>query len=149
MIDQLERLYREHLTEFRRVATAITGSVDLGHDAVQDAFARAVRSRRRFRGDGTLEAWIWRIVVNAARDARRQAKPKTSDMLLLGDGSPGVEVPLEGLTDRQREIVFLHYFADLSYGQIAAALEISAGTVGATLSAARHTLRCALEEVRT
>src|SRR4051812_49797567 len=103
MIDQLERLYREHLTEFRRVATAISGSVDLGHDAVQEAFARAVRSRRRFRGDGTLEAWVWRIVVNAARDARRRAKPEAPNVCLPTGEPPALEVPLQGLTDRQRE----------------------------------------------
>jgi RNA polymerase sigma-70 factor (ECF subfamily) len=149
MIDQLERLYREHLGEFRRVASAIAGDVDLGHDAVQEAFARAVRSRRRFRGDGTLEAWIWRIVVNAARDARRRAKPEAASIGIPAGESSGVGVPLQGLTDRQREIVFLHYFADLSYEQIASALGISPGTVGATLTAARRSLRIALEEVRT
>src|SRR6476620_5564447 len=125
MIDELELLYREHLTEFRRVATAITGNVDLGYDAVQDAFARAVRSRCRFRGQGTLEAWVWRIVVNSARDARRRARPATSAALSPAEDSPDVEVSLDGLTDRQREIVFLHYFADLSYAEIASALGIS------------------------
>jgi RNA polymerase sigma-70 factor (ECF subfamily) len=149
MIDRLELLYREHLHEFRRVATAIAGDVDLGHDAVQDAFARAVRDRRRFRGDGPLEAWVWRIVVNAARDARRRAKPRARTNVFLAEEPQASEVPLEGLTDRQREIVFLHYFADLSYDDIAAALAISSGTVGATLTAARRTLRSALEEVQT
>ena len=149
MIDDLERLYRERLTEFRRVATAIAGDVDLGHEAVQEAFANAVRKRRRFRADGTLEAWVWRIVVNAARDARRRATPKPSNNLLLEGEAPDPEVPLGALTDRQREVVFLHYFADLSYDEIAHALGISPGTVGATLTAARRTLRSALEEVRT
>ena len=149
MIDQLERLYREHLTEFRRVASAIAGNVDLGRDAVQEAFALAVRSRGRFRGDGTLEAWVWRIVVNAARDARRSANSETADLWPPAGEPSAVEVPLQSLTDRQREIVFLHYFADLSYDEIASALGISPGTVGATLTAARRTLRVSLEEVRT
>ena len=56
-------------------------------------------------------------------------------------------LPLDLLTERQREIVFLHYYADLDYAAIAEALAISPGTVGATLNAARHTLRSALEEV--
>jgi DNA-directed RNA polymerase specialized sigma24 family protein len=146
MIDQLERLYREHLTEFRRVATAIAGNVDLGHDAVQEGFARAVRSRGRFRGDGTLEAWVWRIVVNAARDARRHTKPETASMWLSIGESPGADVPLQGLTDRQREIVFLHYFADLSYAQIAEACGVQEGTVGATLAQARAALEEQLQE---
>jgi RNA polymerase sigma-70 factor (ECF subfamily) len=149
MIDELELLYREHLTEFRRVATAIAGNVDLGHDAVQEAFARAVRSRRTFRGGGTLEAWVWRIVVNAARDARRRGRPATGADVVRRDDPPGTALPLEGLTARQREIVFLHYFADLSYEEIGSALGISAGTVGATLTAARRSLRLALEEVPT
>jgi RNA polymerase sigma factor (sigma-70 family) len=45
------------------------------------------------------------------------------------------------LTDRQREVLFLHYYADLDYAAIAEALGISTGTVGATLSTARRVLR--------
>src|SRR4051794_23631257 len=119
MIDELEQLYRERLTEFRRVASAIAGDLDRGHDAVQDAFARAIRSRRRFRGDAPLEAWVWRIVVNAARDARRRAMQPAGGSTRRAEDSIAPGVPLDGLTDRQREIVFLHYFADLSYEEIA------------------------------
>ncbi len=61
-----------------------------------------------------------------------------------GDG-----LPLELLTERQREVLFLHYFADLDYATIADALGISPGTVGATLSTARGAMRRALSsEVR-
>ena len=148
MVDELEALYRARLPEFRRVAAAIAGDRDLGADAVQEAFAQAVRKRRSFRGTGTLEAWVWRIVVNAARTARRRARasdPLPSHTLLVGRERP--DVPLHLLTERQREVVFLHYFAGLGYDEIAAALAISPGTVGATLTAARRTLRGALEEV--
>ena len=48
------------------------------------------------------------------------------------------------LTDRQREVLVLHYYADLDYATIAEALGISPGTVGATLSTARRVLRQAL-----
>jgi RNA polymerase sigma-70 factor (ECF subfamily) len=146
MLDELEALYRKRLPEFRRVAAAIAGDREAGRDAVQEAFARAVRSRRSFRGDGALEAWIWRIVVNAARDARRR-RPRTSEPEPTSD-RPCLSLPLELLTERQREIVFLHYYADLDYASIADALAISTGTVGATLNAARRALRDALEEVR-
>jgi DNA-directed RNA polymerase specialized sigma24 family protein len=145
-MDGLEALYRGRLNEFVRVATAIAGDRERGLDAVQDAFTSAVRKRHRFRGEGTLEAWVWRIVVNAARDAARRAKP-TAPM----DDVPAVDarsarLPLHLLTDRQREVLFLHYYADLDYSTIGAALEISPGTVGATLSAARRTLRGALQK---
>ena len=55
-----------------------------------------------------------------------------------------LSLPLELLTDRQREVLFLHYYADLDYATIAKALGISPGTVGATLSTARRVLRQAL-----
>jgi DNA-directed RNA polymerase specialized sigma24 family protein len=148
MVDELEALYRSKLPEFRRVATAIAGDRDLGCDAVQEAFATAVRRRRSFRGDGTLEAWVWRIVVNAARDARRR-RPVLAEPAETTTNGHAPVLPLDLLTERQREIVFLHYYADLDYAAIADALAISPGTVGATLNAARATLRQALEEVRT
>jgi RNA polymerase sigma-70 factor (ECF subfamily) len=53
-------------------------------------------------------------------------------------------LPLELLSERQREVLFLHYYADLDYSTIADALGISPGTVGATLSTARSVLRRAL-----
>lgn len=141
MLDELEALYRAKLPEFRRAAAAIAGDEEAGRDAVQEAFAAAVRRRRTWRRRGPLEAWVWRIVVNKARDARRR-RPK------VVEPAPAVNLPdvsLEPLTGRQREIVFLHYYADLDYAEIASALRISVGTVGATLNAARKTLRMEME----
>jgi DNA-directed RNA polymerase specialized sigma24 family protein len=145
MLAELEALYRARLPEFRRVAAAIAGDRELGLDAVQEAFASAVRKRRSFRGRGTLEAWVWQIVVNAARDARRRRTAPVPHEPSSNGHVP--MLPLELLTERQREIVFLHYYADLDYAAIAEALAISPGTVGATLNSARQTLRAALEEV--
>jgi RNA polymerase sigma-70 factor, ECF subfamily len=148
MLDEIEALYRAKLPEFRRVAAAIAGDRELGLDVVQEAFARAVRKRRSFRGKGTLEAWVWRIVVNVARDARRRQLPQAVPDAPSSNGH-GPTLPLDLLTERQREVVFLHYYADLDYGAIAEALSISSGTVGATLTAARRALRAALQEART
>jgi DNA-directed RNA polymerase specialized sigma24 family protein len=143
MIAELEELYRNRRPEFCRVATAIAGDRGLGEDAVQDAFAKAVRKRRSYRRRGSLEAWVWRIVVNAARDARRR-RPLLADPQephVTETNGHGLWVPLELLTERQREVLFLHYYADLNYATIADALGISPGTVGATLSTARAALR--------
>lgn len=124
MLDELEMLYRSRLPEFRRVAAGIAGDRELGCDAVQEAFASAVHKRRTYRGSGTLEAWVWRIVVNAARDARR-ARPAFAEPHEPSSNGHAPLVPLDLLTERQREIVFLHYYADLDYAAIAEALAIS------------------------
>ncbi len=60
---ELEALYRARYRHFLRVATAIVGDEASGHDAVQDGFAQALREHHFFRGEGPLEAWVWRIVV--------------------------------------------------------------------------------------
>jgi RNA polymerase sigma factor (sigma-70 family) len=148
MVADLEELYRARRPEFCRAAAAIAGDRGLGEEAVQEAFAKAVRKRRTFRGRGSLEAWVWQIVVNAARDARRRQPPSASlrDLAESATQSNGraLALPLELLTERQREVLFLHYYADLDYAAIAEALGISPNTVGATLSTARTTLRRAL-----
>lgn len=149
-------MYRRRLAELRRVATAITGSREAGLDAVQDAFAAAIRQRGSFRGEGSLDAWLWRIVVNTARDYTL-----TRSTLPLEDGAdgPGVGVAasesvgadlhalVSQLPERQRLTLFLRYYADLDYGTIAEALQISPGTVGATLNQAREGLRQLVNEV--
>lgn len=153
-LEEIERVYRARLPEFRRVAAAIGGDRELALDAVQDAFALAVRQRASFSGQGSLEAWLWRIVVNATRDQRRRVRPTEalaheSHRRTNGhhDATPDrVRAALLLVSERQRLILFLHYYADLDYATIAAVLEISTGTVGATLHAARATLRRLLEE---
>jgi RNA polymerase sigma-70 factor (ECF subfamily) len=145
MVENLEALYRERLPEFTRAATAIAGDPDAGRDAVQDAFAKALRRRRRYQ-TGSLEAWVWQIVVNAARDAGRRRRRKVAAPMPIEVRADEIGLPLELLSERQREVLFLHYYADLDYSTIAHALGISSGTVGATLSAARDTLRSALSK---
>lgn len=151
---ELEALYRERFPSFVRVATVISGERESGRDAVQSAFVSAVRSRKSFRGSGSLEAWVWRIVVNEARRARRTGDLVSIDQLTEqaafsnGDGDThgsAVRGFIAGLPQRQREAVFLRYFADLDYRTIASVLGLEPGTVSATLSVAHQTLRKRME----
>jgi RNA polymerase sigma factor (sigma-70 family) len=152
-LDELEALYRSRFEVFARVAASVTGDSERARDAVQDAFATAVCKRGSFRGDGPLEAWVWRIVLNAARsDARRSAPTLALDEPHGANGhaeqDAELRVALARLPERQRTAVFLRYYADLDYAAIGAALGVSTGTVSATLSAAHAALRTRLE-VRT
>jgi RNA polymerase sigma factor (sigma-70 family) len=150
----LEALYRERHRHFVRVARAITGDPERAREAVQDAFADAIRSRRTFRGDAPLEAWVWRAVVNAARKALRRplvevgAVPGPDAELAAPPAVHELSPVLAQLPERQRLVVFLRYYADLDYRTIAEVLGIETGTVSATLSAAHTAVRRALEEVR-
>jgi RNA polymerase sigma-70 factor (ECF subfamily) len=154
-LHELERVYRARYAEYQRVATAIVGDADAARDAVQDAFASAVRRRASFRREGPLEAWLWRAVVNSALNQRRTARPSAprapepNGNGRASEGDEDVRIALALLPERQRLVVFLRYFADLDYGTIAGALGVSPGTVAATLHAAHSALRRRLEEVRT
>ena len=152
-LDDLEALYRSRFDVFARVAATVTGDSERARDAVQEAFATAVRKRGSFRGAGPLEAWVWRIVLNAARsDVRRIIPPVDYEESAATNGHPEqdaeLRVALSRLPERQRTAVFLRYYADLDYVAIGEALGISTGTVAATLNAAHSTLRSRLEEVR-
>jgi DNA-directed RNA polymerase specialized sigma24 family protein len=72
-LDEIEAVYRQRLPQLRRLATAITGSREPGLDAVQDAFATAVYRRAQFRREGSLEGWVWRIVVHTQYTAQSAA----------------------------------------------------------------------------
>lgn len=154
--ETLSALYHRGYPRFVRVAEAITGTVEDAQDAVQEGFASALRQLDRFEGRGTLEGWVWRCVINAARMSRRRSTRTTSlgqlpeavDLAASGPGRPVLLLPqLVRLPERQRLVLFLRYFADLSYEAIADALQISPGTVAATLNAAHRSLRLWLEEV--
>jgi RNA polymerase sigma factor (sigma-70 family) len=154
---QIEALYSARFAHLVKVATAICRDPELGRDVVQSAFTAALRNRRSFRGESTLEGWIWRIVVNEARRVAREhawaAGAYTDDTQSNGNGvhedDPlGIRAWIATLPDRQREAIFLRYFADLDYSTIADTLGIEIGTVSATLGAAHRSLRKRLQEVR-
>lgn len=150
--DELEKLYRSRYVSFRNGMAAITGSYESARDVVQEAFARALRDRDQYRGDGPLVGWVWRIAVRVALESRRNGRELTLEELVADAPAPPSPEPdpvladaLRELSPRRRLIVFLRYFADLSYGEIAALCEISEGTVAATLAHAHSDLSKALQ----
>jgi RNA polymerase sigma-70 factor, ECF subfamily len=146
---QIESLYRAQFGQFERVARAITGERESALEAVQEGFADALRHAAQWTGRGPLEGWVWRCVVNRARKVRRQpAFEPAADEHRADGGREDAELVarLAALPERQRLVVFLRYFADLEYREIAAALGIETGTVSATLHAAHASLRAGYEE---
>jgi RNA polymerase sigma-70 factor, ECF subfamily len=148
----IEAVYRDRYARFRDVLVSLTGSHESGRDAVQETFAQALRDRESFRGEGSLEAWIWRIAVRTA--GRQRAERGFYEISTNGaaapspawsDVDPELAEAVRSLAPRQRLMVFLHYFADLSYADVADVCSVSEGTVAATLAQARQALLNTLE----
>lgn len=103
-----------------------------------------LRSRHQFSGRGSLEGWVWRIVLRTALEQRRVREDVPLDAIDPVFVEPERDYALaaakQALPPRRRTVVFLHYFADLPYETIAEALGIAPGTVAATLTQARKEL---------
>jgi RNA polymerase sigma-70 factor, ECF subfamily len=154
----IEAVYRERYARFCDVLGSLAGSRELGRDAVQETFAQALRDRHSYRGEGSLEAWIWRIAVRTAARHRPERhggsfEPSTNGSMPAAppwsDLDPELAAAVRLLSPRQRLMVFLHYFADLPYEQIADVCAVREGTVAATLSHARSALLDTLRERST
>ncbi len=156
-MERIAAAYELRFAQYVRVATAIAGDRERGRDAVQDAFARAIAGCLAYRGDGPLEAWLWRSVTNAARNQRRAQNSAITvstledeyaeELTAEGGEEAAVRRHLATLPERQRLVLFLRYYADLSYAEIGETLGLRTGTVSATLAAAHRTLRGRLQPV--
>lgn len=150
----LSEIYQRSYAPLLRVAEAIVGDPDLARDVVHDAFVRLIRSRHQFRGEGSLDGWVWRTVVNTARNVRRDTSARWLNDLSAGPPTTNghafdaeVRALLATMPERQRLVLFLRYYADMDYRAIAEVLAIQPGTVGATLNQAHTAMRRLLKEV--
>ena len=145
----IERLYRERYTRFRNGVAPAAGSYEAAHDAVQEGFARALRATGQYSGRGSLEGWVWRIVLRTALEQRPDEElllDALDPVFIEPERDLALTAAVRALPPRRRLIVFLRYFADLPYRTIAEALEIDEGTVAATLAQAKQALAATLEE---
>jgi RNA polymerase sigma-70 factor (ECF subfamily) len=149
----LEALYRRRQSAFHAMLSSVTGDAETARDAVQDAFARALRKQGDYRGDGPLEAWVWRIALRVAIDSKGSRELAVEEIPEIAfvepTRDPALHAAVQALPPQRRLVVFLRYFADLGYEEIAEVLGLAPGTVAATLSQAHAQLGSALrpEEV--
>jgi RNA polymerase sigma-70 factor (ECF subfamily) len=152
LVAAIELAYRDRYQRFLSLALGMLGDVERARDAVQEAFAHALRSRGDLRQVESLNAWLWRTVVNVCRVERRHSVSGLSERLELeANGHPGdwpeVRAAIAALPERQRLVLFLRHYADLDYQTIAQVTGIERGTVAATLHAAHGKVRDAMTEV--
>jgi len=154
--DPLRELYDGCYRRLLGQLYAVTGDLGEAQDAVQEAFARALASRRRFARVDNPEAWLRVVALNVAR--RRIRRRAHLDRLLRRDAPAVPTVPglspdhvavvaaLRRLPPAQAEAVALHHLADLPVAEIADLTGVAVGTVKARLSRGRARLAVLLAE---
>ncbi|QYD72445.1 RNA polymerase sigma factor [Paraburkholderia edwinii] len=150
-----------HVPRLRRYARALLVNRDRADDLVQDTLERALRNASQFRPDTDLRAWLMTIMHNIfVNDVVRAANARVhiavddasiidEQFMVDGHHAASLEVrdlasALQQLPAEQREIVLLVGLEEMSYAQVAEALNLPMGTVMSRLSRARSKLRVLL-----
>ena len=138
------------------VARRLVGGHADADEAAQQAFIRAWNARSRFRGDSSLRTWLTRIVLNVAKSIRASRRPLEDLQNTEQIGDPGerlderirkeqlrarVRRAVEALPPRQREVVGLKVFSEMTYKEVAEVMGLSEGSIKAHLHQAVANLR--------
>lgn len=155
--EAFRQLVEAYQTQVYRLALRMCGA-DGADDVTQDAFVAAWRVLPNFRSDCRFSTWLYRLTTNAAIDyLRREKRHRTAGdiaELELPDDAPTMQElseraetqsrvrrALSRLSDEHRQVLLLRYMQELDYGEIAAALEVSEGTVKSRINRAKARLR--------
>ena len=157
----VEELYATHYRRLVRLAVLLVRDVETAEEVVQDSFVAMHGRWRGLREPDKGLAYLRQTVVNRARSvlrrrgvAARHAPPVAADHPGADQDSLGAERrrevldALRRLPGRQREVIVLRYYLDLSEAEIAETLGISRGAVKSHASRGAAALRILLEEAR-
>lgn len=143
-----------HLGVLRRMASLYAGRSDR-EDLIQETLSRAWIRRLDFDpARGSANAWLCAILIDRARKSWRRTQPQLAANGELpttavpdtgADASLDIRRAVARLPRRQREVIVLHYYADLSIADTAELLRCSAGTVKSQLFDARKRLEKELD----
>jgi RNA polymerase sigma-70 factor (ECF subfamily) len=148
----------EHVPRLRRYARALINNRDLADDLVQDTLERALRHTEQFQSGTDLRAWLFTIMHNVFANQARRAGVRAVHVSVDDENIPEREFAVPGTQTQslemrdldfalqrlpldQRQVVLLVGLEEMSYADVAQALEIPIGTVMSRLSRGRERLR--------
>lgn len=158
--EAFDELVRATHADTYTLAYRLTGNEEDARDVVQEAYLRAYKGLKRFRGDAQFSTWLYRITANCAAThlgkRRRHRHDELTDEMPLADERPDrdpgalaeaselrtrVNEALEELPETLRAVVILRDVYDLPHEAIAAELGISESAAKVRLHRARRKLR--------
>lgn len=157
----VEQLYAGHYRRLVRLSVLLVRDVDTAEEVVQDSFVAMHDKWRSLREPDKALAYLRQTVVNRSRSVLRHRGVQAAYVAPPVGDRPGADADalaserravvldaLRGLPERQREVLALRYYLDLSEADIAATLGISCGAVKSHASRGVAALRSIMEDVR-
>ncbi|HZK43366.1 MAG TPA: sigma-70 family RNA polymerase sigma factor [Syntrophomonadaceae bacterium] len=166
--EAFEKLVFQYQKKIYALSYRYMGNEQDAYDMTQDAFLKAFRSLRTFKGDSSFGTWMYRVATNVCLDELRRRKRRIitlslDEPLATQDGEIEKEIPDPSLTadiiyekkefskyiqdilnqmkPDHKTVIVLRDIEGLTYEEIAEILGCSLGTVKSRLSRARKTLR--------
>ena len=153
----LDALIERHQARVLRLAGRYVGDVVLAADVAQNTFVALFRSAPQYQARGKFKAYLYRLLLNQCRMARRSVRSHvrvltdlresglSPEHVLQRERQRDLERAVAGLSTKLRDVVVLRFCAELGYEDIAETLDIPTGTVKRRLFDAMAKLRDALE----
>jgi len=166
--DALAPLVERHYRRLYRIALGYLREREDALDVVQEAFVKVFQAASRWDGSADAGPWLSRVTVNLSIDRWRRNKRRGQTFSPLAEGDhldvladhrpapdhgvvgresgERLSKALRALPERQRAVVVLRHYQELSLEEIARTLGMSLGTVKSSLHRALHRMRATLTE---
>jgi RNA polymerase sigma-70 factor (ECF subfamily) len=173
-LDAFDTLIRRHQDRVYNHAWRLLGDHDEASDLAQEVFVRVFRKIHLYRGDAAFTTWLYRVTSNLAKNRWKQMERQGQNRTISLDEPRGgedddrpidqpdsapsprqkaegrealehLERELQGLGHEHREVLMLRFVENLSYEEIAEALDTNLGTIKSRISRARQELRRKME----
>jgi RNA polymerase sigma-70 factor, ECF subfamily len=143
-----------HLARLDATARLVLRDPELARDAVQECLIRAWRDLPRLREPDRIEAWLYRLTVNACFDLIRQRRRRPIEVELQASDAPSIPDHSASLIEAElihralgrlepghRAVVALHFLVGMSLTEVAATMRIPVGTAKSRLHHSLVTMR--------
>ena len=157
-----EKLYKIYSPRFFTLCLKYSVGYEQAQDNLHDGFVKIFQNIDQFKGKGSFEGWMTRIIINTALNSRGRIIFQSIDQSYAEEESLEEEVEvdeeilshqflsqiIESLPDRYRIVFNLYYIEELSHKEISKLLNVSEGTSKSILSRARTKLKEIIEAVQ-
>ncbi len=153
---EFEQIMREYGTRVLRLVTFMVKDRSLAEDITQDVFVKVYRYLPQFRGESHIHTWVYRIAVNECKGylrswsfrnifpysrVNKEGFDTVEGSVLERDERDQLVKHVLNLPPAYRQVIALHYYADLRIGEVAKVLGVTEGTVRTRLHRARQQLK--------